>query len=794
MGCKLALIAVTLFFLLSAMIGVAKADCSVPYSGSGDWVINSSVVCNDTTVTLQGNLTIESVGSLDLENVTIKFDYSSPGGIGLSNLGTLTANASVFESYGTNNYFFFSGTGSSIDVSYSVLSDIGISSSVPYKSGLYVNADSAVFSGNNFSDFTGLVTVSDGVVVDGNTFSDECFVINGSSGSVTDNVVSNAGSCYVNGDNNAISGNNLSNSVMIVKGDNNTVSGMESSGNSIGLVMDGSSGSEITNSIFNNNDLDIRILSSDVSMSGNNYTTLRKEWYLIVDVVEGNGTGVSSASVEVFDSLGNSYFEMTGSNGKTDKITVNEYFENKSKANDTVVYGNPHNITATKTGYGYAEQTVNITSDSTIEISITDFSSSEPFVLIIETPENRTYMMGDPDIESGNRIRVLVTSGTNLSSCSFVVGSQSGSMSKVSDRSFQGYFNLSGLEGVKMITVSCEASDYRTNSSSLYLTLFTDYECFSDQQCQFDESCNNNVCEQLDCGCGYATDHECIDYECCNNDDCLADEYCDMAPHTCKEVQCSCGFIQDHKCERPSDYCCVDAHCSSNQTCNVETHECITRTLTLTVTGTPVIGRTIRAYVRDHNDNTVKDVRLTLRYDETGTTETYFTNKTSETGYYAEITINELGTFSLTARRAGYFSDKESMTAQQDILLLIVYIIVIIAAIIGIVLFVVKLKKPSTDSPFKLDKQMSGRDIMLKIKNKKNEVLENIEIIDQIPTGSFISSSVRPEIIPKENVMDEITWNILRLEPGEEVDISYVASGSVKGFIVRYDGKDYPGK
>ncbi|MBN2042334.1 MAG: hypothetical protein JW754_00845 [Candidatus Aenigmarchaeota archaeon] len=823
MGCKIALIAVTLFLVLSFMPGYAEAACNNPYSGSGNWLISGSVVCNNTKVTISGNLTIESTGSLDLDNVTIEFDYSSPGGIGIGNLGSLTAVSSTFRSYGTNNYFFFSGNGSSIDISDSVLKNIGISTSVAYKSGLYLATDSASFTGNNFSVFTKIISFADGISIEGNDFTDGCFILNGSGNTVSDNVISDVTPCSIIGDQNTISGNTITggsggmlvdgdgNTIegmtvsdvttccgnplpFVVKGDNNTVTGLVSTDNTVGISMAMATNSVIKDSEFQNNGIDIETVSSAVTLTNTNYTTMKKKWYLTVQVEDSDGVGISSADVEVFDNIGDNYFDSTGYDGMTGGIEVTEQFENKSRANSSIAYGNPHTVTVTKGSYASYENTLNITGDTLLEVTLLDFSSMTPFILIIESPENRTYMMGDPDIESGDRIKVLVTSGANMSSCSFVIGGQSGSMSRVTDMSFQGYFNLTGLEGVKRITVNCESSDYRTNSSSLDLTLFADYECFSDQQCQFDETCESNVCEQLVCDCGYASDHECTYYDCCSNDDCRADEYCDAAPHVCKEVQCSCGFIQDHKCERPDDYCCVDAHCNSNQTCNVETHACITRTLTLYVSGSPVLGRTIKVYVRDHNNDTVKDVRLTLRYDETGTTESYFTNETSQSGYYAEIPIDESGPFSITARRVGYFSDKEDMTAQQDILMLLVYVVIIFVAVIGIVFLVFKLKKPSSKSPLKLDKEISGQNVILKVKNKKKDVLENIEVIDHVPLNSFISSSVMPEIIPKQDMTDELVWSILRLEPKEEVDISYMTSGVIKGFKVRVGGEEYAEK
>ena len=80
------------------------------------------------------------------------------------------------------------------------------------------------------------------------------------------------------------------------------------------------------------------------------------------------------------------------------------------------------------------------------------------------------------------------------------------------------------------------------------------------------------------------------------------------------------------------------------------------------------------------------------------------------------------------------------------------------------------------------------------MKNKNKEVLENIEVIDHVPSNSFISSSVMPEIIPKQDMNDELVWSILRLEPKEEVDIFYMTSGVTKGFKVRVSGEEYSGK
>ncbi len=805
MGCESALFAAVLVFLIAAA-GV-RGECSDGYGGTGDWVVNGSVVCNDTEIDVDGDITIDPSGSLYLKNVTLNFDPDSDGHLLVNNSGNFEACSCSLLSDGGDSYMILSHNGSLMNVTGSVVeeaefwgSGMHVISGNNHSGGSFsVSGPGSMIEDNVFTGFGGGTVLGDSTLIKDNTFGNllSGLSMNGSGLVISGNsVISGSSGLAVYGDDNTIEGlgiQGIESVGLVVEGEDVTISDLVSVENSMGLLSRGSTDLKIEDSIImNNTGIDMKFLSSDVSLEDTEYETMLRSWYLDFSVENTGGSGINGVGITIENATGASEFTMTGPDGGTDKVVVNEFFENKSMENETVLYGNPHTVTLSKVGYSDNVTTLNITEDTILEVTL-ESVSTEPFILVLESPENKTYLKGDRTMKDG-KINVLVTSGTVMSSCDYVIGDEQGSLSETNNRTFEGELDVSDMEGSYLLSVTCDSEDGRTNTTSLRFGLFPDYECFTDTQCQYDEECKNHVCSELECECGYASDHECVYYECCSDEDCRDTEYCNTNSHSCVDVQCSCGSVRNHECVRAEGYCCTDAHCDANQTCNVETHECITRTLSMRISGQPVIGKTMQVYVTDQNGDALRDVRVMILYENTGRTEVYYTNQSSSEGYYAEVPITQLGDFSVTARRVGYFSDKNDMSAQQDIFMLLVPVLVVFFAIIGIIVLVGRLRRESSGSPLKLEKSVSGQTIMLKIKNKSKELMENLEVVDHVPSGSFISSGITPGIQPVGDGTDEIVWSILRLEPKEEADIIYTTAQTLEGFSVRTGEEEYFGK
>jgi len=73
--------------------------------------------------------------------------------------------------------------------------------------------------------------------------------------------------------------------------------------------------------------------------------------------------------------------------------------------------------------------------------------------------------------------------------------------------------------------------------------------CHFDSACNEGYNCTNNQCTEIECICGYITNHTCMKYECCSNKDCESNKYCDRK-HNCSDPECSPQqTVKNHKCE-----------------------------------------------------------------------------------------------------------------------------------------------------------------------------------------------------------------------------------------------------
>ncbi|MCD6590477.1 MAG: right-handed parallel beta-helix repeat-containing protein [Candidatus Aenigmarchaeota archaeon] len=147
---KIILLATLLFFLF-ILPGKAFAVCNNPPSGS--WVVNGEEHCENQTITLNGNLTINPTGNLTLKNVTLILNCSFNGEFKIVNNGTLLINSSTITSGNTSgfaNYGFINNPGSNLTVSDSHFRYFGYYSDDITTRGIVVQANNILIKNNVF--------------------------------------------------------------------------------------------------------------------------------------------------------------------------------------------------------------------------------------------------------------------------------------------------------------------------------------------------------------------------------------------------------------------------------------------------------------------------------------------------------------------------------------------------------------------------------------------------------------------------------------------------------------------
>ena len=94
------LVIVTLFFTSFPLISIGVAPMGPP-PPNGDWVVADNTAINDTTIELNGNLSISNSGNLNLTNVTLIMNgnITVEGAFILRNV-TLIMNCSANKEYG----------------------------------------------------------------------------------------------------------------------------------------------------------------------------------------------------------------------------------------------------------------------------------------------------------------------------------------------------------------------------------------------------------------------------------------------------------------------------------------------------------------------------------------------------------------------------------------------------------------------------------------------------------------------------------------------------------------------
>lgn len=487
---------ILLFVMLVVLPGTVGAqNCS--YTGTGDWVVNTTDICLNETITLNGNLTIESGGNLTLENVTLNVNAASDGGVVIDNQGSLQILDSEINSSSGFAYLFWTNPGANFLLKDSYLHKVGFSSSNLKENGLYILSNDSEISGSTITDsYFGVVfKETSNCIVSNSVFASnqlyDLFLMSSENIGITN-----------------------TNYTTMIKKWYLDISVVDSNGSGVGganvVVADAYS-----NEIYDGGSL------SDGSIPR-----------LIVKEIFENKAG----SDEIY-------------NPYTINVTKTNYYSNTSSVNVTgdlskEILIKPVNVSD-----------LVITVKSPVNNSVylkNDLVNYTLLLLEVETSINASscdYMLDSTLIGS-----LSSTDQRNFRGYANVYDSlygesvvtflcQSGTTEKTSKAMFSVYPERECLSDLyceddeecasnfMCVELSCVCG-YPSNHDCV------DYECCADSECEDDEVCDisEHVCKDVQCGCGVVRDHSCVfPYPgyCCENTHCDENQTCDVINHRC---------------------------------------------------------------------------------------------------------------------------------------------------------------------------------------------------------------------------------------------------------------------
>ncbi|HDD45956.1 MAG TPA: hypothetical protein ENG42_00625 [Candidatus Aenigmarchaeota archaeon] len=568
----------------------------------------------------------------------------------------------------------------------------------------------------------------------------------------------------------------------------------DGNGHNITLAFISTSATIRNTTITDGRPFDLYSLSSSLKEDNVKYESYLKAWLVSIEVINAKGEHVPNAKITIKDSRNVSVaVGETGDGAKKGifDVVLNETFKNKTHQ----LSQNPYTIIATKNNI--ANTTVcNITRDTNIILMLAINETNEtnitvykgPVIVEIKRPENKTYLKRD--LINGTYILIEAYSNFNMSKCNYSIISEKKVIkmsSKASEKMFESRIDVNyyPLQGQIKLLLTCTFENGMENTTSVMFTVYPGYECLTNDDCEYDEFCNANLCENVSCECGYIEDHECKVYECCSNDACEDNEYCDLEDHECKEVTCpdNCGIITNHECIKPEGYCCWDHECGERQICDTEKHKCVTQYLHIEIPKKELLkGDEIEIIVRDQYNNTVAGVDITITFASGNTI-----NAVTDENGMARVKLLESGPFAVSVRKKRYTPAYIQRNVKEpfNIAIVIISLVIIIATPTALYLYYYRKK-----DILKLEKHVGGRNVLLVIKNLSKDTLRNLIVTDSVPKGSFYGCNVNP-LITDRGSFDELTWEILELPPGEEVVIEYEASSTSDSFSVKYGDKIY---
>ncbi|MBN2101501.1 MAG: hypothetical protein JW716_01355 [Candidatus Aenigmarchaeota archaeon] len=783
--------------------------------------MNRGIYIETNDLQIEGSLFEDNFVGLIIKgsNVSLDENIFADNGIHLiitGNDNNLTSN----EMSGANSQSFF--TGNNFFVSKNILLDSlidiagsgirFINNSINSGDGLYVNGDGSTIENNTITGCEyglkiGDITNSDNNVIRNNVLrynkygfyvdkktTNSRFSGNYIKGNLT-NGFSVAG-IYLLGIENVLDNNVIDNNVYGIFASGSSrcnVTGSVLKDNNFGLFSDTTASLLIKDSVIENNTkTDLDILSTSLTLINANYTTMFRNWTVIVQAFDSNGTRVNFTVQLESNTASLSYLDDSVS-GENITFNVPEFFENKS-LNDSVKEYNPYIIRVSNTYIeGFQESSFNFTTDwvYTVNFNGTYNDTYNPpvnFILSVINPRNQTYIRDD--FVNGS-LPAEVQSTTNLTGCVYVLNDASAeSMTNTGLKSYTAYIDADDfLAGMNKIYFSCSGPGGLHNiTNAVYFTVYADRECLIHDDCLESQFCKDYECTDIECGCGIARDHECAPYECCSDDSCQLTEQC--INHQCKAVNCDCPEkISNHRCIIPAGYCCKSTMCTgTNEICDMNLNRCIERTIKLILsTKDAVVGEELEITVRDMQGVAVGDADITANF----ASGNKITAKTDGEGK-AKLTLPEAGEVNIVVRKSGYAAASSDIVVREGFNLLIVLLIVIIGiAAAGAFLYIRSRGGLKKQKPVSMKKIIQGNNVILSIKNDTKDSMRNVIINDQVPHGAFITSNMRPQITQFDANTDNLSWEFIALEPGQEVSVTYQTYRAMEGFSVRIGDQEY---
>jgi hypothetical protein len=190
-------------------------------------------------------------------------------------------------------------------------------------------------------------------------------------------------------------------------------------------------------------------------------------------------------------------------------------------------------------------------------------------------------------------------------------------------------------------------------------------------------------------------------------------------------------------------------------------------------------GGTFTITVTDQKGEPIEGAEVTIEY-ASGGEKTLITDDEGK----VSVTALESGTIQISVTMAGYDTKAASteVVAGFDWLIVLIVLMVVLG---GVALFLYWRQLPDIG----LGKEVSGQSVTLRVKNRSGEQLDNVMIVDAVPTGAFISCNVTPRI-ESYGSEDHITW-FASLNPDEEIRINYQAMRTSESFLVRVGDEEY---
>lgn len=402
-----------------AQAPVIISDNSITFSD--DWLVNATENYANTSIYLEGNLTIDAGGSLTLVNTTLTLNISENGehwirvygDFGLFDNSRIRSNDSAFS------YFMEAQDGSALDFRDSAVTDCGFSSSFK---GLVVNTPDAIFDGMNFTEnYYGLSLRRDGASVRNCTFDDNYVGIEfyNSDGVFDNNTVMNSTSygLYLYG-----SSSPVNHSRFITNGEginmrysDSIIEHCEITGSAVrGLYLYASSPLVVNSTLSNTNELRVvtdsfpRLLNTTLNQSSVSVGFgLHVSIGQFVDVVVKNETGeaVYNATVTILDKNDNPASSgRTNASGAVNGLSFRERFI----TNDGTIEFPAHRVMAFQKINGTVWLGENYTVLTPGAICIAEVHQNPVNVLFWESGRTITGM------ESYNNSQIISTGGVQV--------------------------------------------------------------------------------------------------------------------------------------------------------------------------------------------------------------------------------------------------------------------------------------------------------------------------------------------------------------------------------------------